>query len=63
MKNEPTIAYDHLQEEEHGQSETGHDSHAENKMNWRVLVHPLAIAVEITAIVVMAFFMILEMFR
>jgi hypothetical protein len=60
MKNEPIIAYNHLQEEENEESITMQHSHASSKGNWKILFNPFAIAIEIAAILAMAFFMIKE---
>ena len=63
MKNEPIIAYNHLQEEQDESSQTMSVSEAGSKKSWRLLFSPVAIVIEIAAVIAMAAFMLEEIFR
>ena len=60
MKNEPIIAYNHLSDE---QEEKSHNmvSDANSKKNWRMLFTPVALVIEVAAIITMLILMIEEL--
>ncbi len=60
MKNEPIIAYNHLQDEEEQSAAGGHQFHEKAHKGWKVMMHPVALIVEVAAVVTLLILMIEE---
>ncbi len=62
MKNEPIIAYNHLQEEQDAAMGGHHESLRDEKAHksWRFMMSPVALVVEIAAIITLLVLMIEE---
>lgn len=60
MKNEPIIAYDHLQDEPGRQSYGQEAAQEKSRKGWRLMMSPVALIIEVAAIVTLIILMIEE---